>query len=201
MIKARHTWWFELIFYPYLRAILRKNFRSIAVHGGCSTNGPILMVGNHSSWWDGFWVWHLVHDRWQKRLFTMMLEEQLSRHSFLSLIGGFSIKRGSRSVVESLSYASDLLNDAKNVVLLFPQGGIQSSYNHHIKFEKGIARILEQSTDAGLVGVVMLTDYCSSKRPYLDIYIAELDRDNPQQSYQRFYDSCIKRQEALCKQR
>jgi hypothetical protein len=51
-----------------------------------------------------------------------MPEEQLATRMFLNKAGAFSIKPGSRSAIESLNYASSLLYEPENLVVVFPQG-------------------------------------------------------------------------------
>ena len=72
-----------------------------------------------------------------------MLEEQLKKNWFFQYTGGYSIKKSTRSVVESLNYTAELLENNKNLVLMFPQGKIQSMHRSEFVFEKGIERILK----------------------------------------------------------
>ena len=74
----------------------------------------------------------------------MMLEEQLRRHWYFNYTGGYSVKKHSRSALESIDYTAELLTDPGNVVLLFPQGEINSLYKDTFVFEKGIERMLKK---------------------------------------------------------
>ncbi len=75
-----------------------------------------------------------------------MLEEQLRKHMYLNKAGGFSVRKGSRSIVESLGYTAELLNDKNNLVLMFPQGRIESMHKQDFVFEKGIEYVLKKAT-------------------------------------------------------
>ncbi len=49
-------------------------------------------------------------------------------------------------MLESLEYAAELLNDPKNLVLIFPQGKLYSNFVNNIHFEKGgVAKIIEKA--------------------------------------------------------
>jgi hypothetical protein len=52
----------------------------------------------------------------------MMLEDQLKRYWFFKYTGGFSVKKKSKSITETLNYTQELLSDGKNLVLIFPHG-------------------------------------------------------------------------------
>lgn len=127
----------------------------------------------------------------------MMLEEQLRKYWFFNYSGGFSVKKKTRSVLESLNYASEILDDNGNMLLLFPQGEIQSAYRSSFVFEKGTERIL--SGKAGRVQVVFmaaLTDYFSSPKPGVWFYMEEFKgslTSGPaiQKGYNDFYSNII----------
>lgn len=104
----------------------------------------------------------------------MMLEEQLRKYWFFNYSGGFSVRKKSRTVLESLSYASEILDDKNNMLLLFPQGEIQSLYRRSFVFEKGMERILTGKTgQVQVVFMAALTDYFSSPKPGAWFYLEE----------------------------
>ncbi len=55
----------------------------------------------------------------------MMLEEQLRKRMYLNKSGGYSVRKGSRSILKSLDYTAELLKEKKSLVLMFPQGKIR----------------------------------------------------------------------------
>jgi hypothetical protein len=71
-------------------------------------NLPLLMIANHISWWDGFWAMYLNLKVFHKKFYFMMLEDQLLKFRFFQWTGGFSIKKKSREMIESLTYASKI---------------------------------------------------------------------------------------------
>jgi hypothetical protein len=127
----------------------------------------------------------------------MMLEEQIKEYPVCNYVGGFSIKKGSRSMIESLHYTAALLTEKKNMVLIFPQGEIQSLYNHTIQFESGLEYIAKKiAGKSQIIFIANLVDYFSNPKPDLFIYFKEYDLSEPdlkliQRDYSAFYAQCI----------
>ena len=131
-----------------------------------------------------------------KKFYFMMSEEQLKKYSFFNYVGGFSIKRGSRTVLESLEQVKKLLNFSNNMVLVFPQGKIGSIYENDLKFETGLRLVLKQLNDsAHILLTVNLIDYYSNKKPsiycYRELYTGDLNIISLEKGYKSFYNRCI----------
>ncbi len=94
----------------------------------------------------------------------MVQEDQLKKFPFFRYKGAFSVKKNSREVFESLSFAADLLNSCDNMVLMFPQGRLQSMHVQNIDFEKGVFRMIEEIK--GPCQVI----YCASVIEYLESF-------------------------------
>lgn len=126
----------------------------------------------------------------------MMLEEQLKKFSFFKYTGGYSVKKGSREVVESVNYTAQLLSQKENMVMLFPQGSIQNMVVKEMVFESGIETILKRcTTDVQVVFVVNRTEYYSNPKPtwYSTVreYKGSLDTESMQQAYNELYRNCM----------
>jgi len=203
MIKARHDHFFYPFFRVYSRWLIRRNFHEVLVKSSViPTDRAVLLLANHVSWWDGFWALYLNTTVFHKRFHFMMLEKQLRKYWYFNRCGGFSVQKHSRSVLESLDYASALLQDPENLVLLFPQGEIRSQLQSDIHFEKGVERILEISKPGKVqvIFLVSLTDYFSFKKPVLTFYLEEynsLDVAALKPAFIDFYKRCQKHQSNL----
>lgn len=204
ILKAKHNF----IIYPFFKRysiwLIKRNFCSIRVIGDFQEkNLPVLLISNHMSWWDGFWAMYLNVKILKRKFHFMMLEEQLRKHFLFNYSGGFSINKKKRSVIESLNYTADLLNNSKNMVLVFPQGEIQTMHNQNFQFEKGVERILKDKAEkVHIVFMINLIDYFSSSKPGVYIYIQEyndsiMDLGNIQNKYNEFHKKCIKNQKIL----
>lgn len=201
MIRARHIPFFVRFISFYSRNGIKRNFHSVEFDCSVDTaNRPVLLIGNHFSWWDGFIAYRLNDLCLHKRFHVMMLEEQLENRLFLNKAGAFSIKRGSRSVIESLHYASALLHDPENLVVVYPQGTISSIHRRPARFEKGVERIIDGASDKLMVlFYVALPDWYSEKKPGLTVRVIEyaaMERSvtELEETYNIFLDECIARQ-------
>ncbi len=201
MIKARHIPFFVRFFSFYSQNGLKRQFHKVDFDCSINTEGrPVLLIGNHFSWWDGFIAYRLNDLCLHKKFHIMMLEEQLEKRLFLNKAGAFSIKRGSRSVVESLHYASTLLHDDENMVAVFPQGTITSVHRRPVRFEKGAERIIAGASDKLMIlFYVALPDWYSEKRPGLTVRVIEYgvrerSATDLEETYNMFLEECITRQ-------
>jgi hypothetical protein len=131
----------------------------------------------------------------------MMLEEELRKRMFLNKAGAFSVKKGSRSVIESIGYAATVLEDPGNLLVMYPQGEIQSSYTRYLKFEKGIGDIMRRAKgDFQLIFYVALVDYFSFRKPTLTFYLREceltekFEENSIELAFNEFYNHSTERQ-------
>jgi 1-acyl-sn-glycerol-3-phosphate acyltransferase len=201
VIKARHIPSFVRFFSFYSRNGLSRLFHSLDIDCSVETSGrPVVLIGNHFSWWDGFIAYRLNDLRLHKKFHIMMLEEQLSSRLFLNKAGAFSIKRGSRSVLESLHYASSLLHEKENMLVVYPQGTITSIHQRPVRFEKGVERILAGASDKLMIlFYVALPDWYSEKKPILTLRVIEYtarerSASDLEESYNIFLNECITKQ-------
>lgn len=172
MIEARHTLLGKWMGRYYAGYRLERAFRSVRLVGDWQDReGAVLLIANHFSWWDGFIQYRLNREVFGKKFHVMMQEDQLLKYKLLRQGGAFSMPKGSRRMLESLRYAAGLLGDAGNLVLLFPQGELQSLYTSPFRFHKGLEYLLEEAQGPiQLVFNVNLIDYFSRKRPALSVY-------------------------------
>jgi 1-acyl-sn-glycerol-3-phosphate acyltransferase len=201
IIRARHSLLLVRFFSFYSRNRLRWHFHHVDFDCPFNTAGrPVLLIGNRFSWWDGFIAYRLNDLCIRKRFHIMMLEEQLSARPFLNKAGAFSIKRGSRTVMESLKYASTLLYDSRNMVVVFPQGKITSIHRRPVRFEKGTERIIAGASDKLMIlFYVALPDWYSKRKPELTVRVIEYSArqrtiSDLEESYNIFLNECVARQ-------
>ncbi len=203
MLKPKH----HIIIYPFFkrftRFLLKRNFKSVQIEGSFQDTGePILVIANHISWWDGFWMMYLNLKIFHRKFHFMMLEEQLKKHWYFQYSGAYSIKKKSRSVLDSLDITTKLLEDKCNMVFVFPQGKIHSLYNDNIKFEKGIERVINTvKNDVQVVCVASFLDYFRDSKPNLYLYLKQYSAQDlkgklVEKQYDHFYRSVLKQQKA-----
>ena len=201
ILKAKHNRLFLYFSNRYAVWKIKKHFDSIKIIGEFNEkNRPVLLISNHISWWDGLWAIYLNFKIIERKFHFMMLEEQLRKFWFFNYIGGYSINPKSKSIIESLRYTAELLSNKNNIVLVFPQGEIQSMHNQKIHFEKGIHYILKNiENQIQTLFIANFVDYYSKPKPTLNIYIKEVSYKNSgieeiQNYYNSFYNECVEKQ-------
>ena len=129
----------------------------------------------------------------------MMLEEELRKNWFFQYTGGFSIKKESKSIIETLDYTAELLSDKNNLILMFPQGNIKSIYQNKFVFEKGIEKILQRTkNDIQIIFQANLIDYFANAKPnaFLNLhhYTGAWNSTEIENAYNTFYNKCLNTQ-------
>ncbi len=203
MLKAKHHFVIYPFFKIFTRVIIKRNFKNVYFIGDYTDNGnSVLVLANHISWWDGFWIIYLNLKKLHRKFHFMMLEEQLRKHWYFQYSGGYSVRKHSRGVVESLDYSNEVLKDRGNMIFMFPQGEIHSSYDDSFKFGVGAQRIIDRCEDGvNIVFVANMYDYFSDTKPSLYTYIesyqaSELKGLDLEVNYNRFYSTCLREQKA-----
>lgn len=179
MIKANHKNWAEIVFKPYISRLLKKSFASIEIIGNVpdiQKEMPIILAPNHSTWWDGFFVYVINNIFYQRKFFIMILEEQLAKYKFFSKLGGYSIDQKSpKKIVESLFYTNQIIQKYDNpLVTIFPQGVLEPQFVEKYNFGRGIDRIVNKiSKDIAILPLCIRTEFYKEQYPHVFVKFAE----------------------------
>lgn len=173
MIKPKQNSLVYRFFCWYIARIIKQNFNAFKYDSVIlEPNKSVLLLANHYSWWDGFVLFHLNKIFLKKRFHVMIMEHTAKQLWFMKYLGAFSVNPDNRTVLESLAFAGELLNNPDNLVLIFPQGKLHSSYIHKIEFQKGLVKIIEASNNCfQFLFAAAFTDYFEHKKPTLQIYL------------------------------
>lgn len=172
MIKADHKKWAEFVFDTYLNRLLKKSFYDFRIINQLPNIDPsksLVMAPNHFSWWDGFFVYWLNKKVLNKKLYVMMLEEQLKRYWFFKKLGCYSIDlNDSKKMITSLKYTMDLIQNADNAITVYPQGEIQSYEQRPIQLKDGIDFIAKKSkVNFQIIPVAFKIHYTNERSPII----------------------------------
>jgi 1-acyl-sn-glycerol-3-phosphate acyltransferase len=124
---------------------------------------PVLLLANHISWWDGAWMFLHNAGYWKRRFKVLMLEAELQKRPFLAALGAIGLGKG-REQLQCLSQLTALAQDAQNLLLIFPEGAIQSAHQSLTKFETALIRRLDLS-EWQVVFVYSAVEYLNQPRP------------------------------------
>lgn len=207
MVKNRDNWFIFRFFSWYISRRVTTHFRQIDFNKvDANPQKSVLLIANHYSWWDGFLFFHLNKMFFKKKFHVMILEETILEHAFLKYVGSFSVSKGSKSIIETLNYAGELLDDPKNLLLIFPQGKLFSNFINEVNFEKGLSKIMAFSQQKfQLVFAASFTEYFSQAKPTTFIYLKNEEKANfasiadVVSAYQKHYQQSKNVQSAIVK--
>lgn len=202
MIKPQSNKIIHQFFSWYISRIIKSDFDRFEYNAiEIADDKAVLLLANHFSWWDGFLLFHLNKIYIKKKFHVMILQDTAEKIKFLKYLGAFSIQKNTKSLMESLQYAGELLNHPENLVLIFPQGELYSSHSTNIQFEKGVSRIIAASKKQfQYLFAAVLTDYFNRRKPSVKVYLErwEAQEYNTLQviknAYNKHYDQSIKQQ-------
>lgn len=163
-----------------IRRMFKKRFNKIVIREiALKPDHSYLLMCNHFSFLDGLLAYHLCHQLiWKKNvmknLHIMTLKKQIQKNKWLRYCGCFSVDPGKRSIRESFDYATEVLSVPGNVLLIYPQGKLESNYVRHIQFEDGLKEIAPNIRGkCQLIWSSTLLDYFESTKP--SVYYNLLD--------------------------
>jgi len=190
------------IFSWYIAYILRKDFSSYTFNKiPVKSDEAILLLANHFSWWDGFLMFQLNRLSFKKNFHVLVTNEDYEQHWYLKYVGAFAAVNKGKDVVETLLYAGQLLNNAGNLVLVFPQGKLYTSYTGSIVFEKGVMQIINASKKKfQIIFSATLVDYFGKRKPQARTYLSNWEAEEYislqllKSEYNKHYEQAVKGQ-------
>jgi len=175
MLEPRQNKLVYQFFSWYIKRIISSDFQELKFNRTeFSKDQAILLLANHSSWWDGFLMFQINRLYFKKKFHVMITEENYRKVWFLKYLGSFSVKKNSRSAIETLEYAGKLLNNPDNLVLIFPQGKLYSGHVDEIQFQKGLINLINSSNRKfQYIFAASFIDYFEYRKPMLTCYLQE----------------------------
>ncbi len=173
MIKAIHKKWADFVFKPYIYNLLKKHFHSVHMLNDfpeVKQGIPLIFTPIHSTWWDGFFVYLLNKEFLNRKFYIMILEEQLAKYNFFVKLGGYSIdQKNPKKIVQSLQYTSQMMRENRHSLFnIFPQGELLPVNTNPLKFNNGIAKIIEYyGDDVQVINLAMMPLFLKEQNPQL----------------------------------
>ncbi|MEZ4472844.1 MAG: 1-acyl-sn-glycerol-3-phosphate acyltransferase [bacterium] len=173
MIPARKTPRFSAWFTGQAVKRLQRTFAAVRVRGVESLAaalgpGPVILVSNHTSWWDPL-VCLLVANRLvQSDAYAMMDAANLRRLPFFARVGAFGVDRSEAGLAgESLDYAAALLDRPGRLLWIFAQGDERPINQRPLGFRRGAAVVWERVPEARVVPLAIRYVFAEREQPYL----------------------------------
>ena len=179
MLHPRQNKFIYKIFAWYIGRLINTDFKTFDFNRvSFDANRSILVLCNHFSWWDGFFIFQINRLYFRKSFHVMITEENYKKVWFLKYLGSFSVKKNSRDIIESLEYAGKLLDDPQNLVLIFPQGKLYSNHMETIPFQKGLINLVNSSNRKfQYIFAAVFSDFFANRKPSIQCYLKQWEAE------------------------
>ncbi len=179
MLEAKKNRLFENVFSIYNRNLLKRRFNSLQVSGleyllEKQTDIPLIIYGNHSSWWDGLIAFQISRQANLDSYF-MMEEKQLKDLFLFRYLGAFSVVRENfREAVKSIKYSAQILTEnPTKTIWIFPQGEILPNDLRPIFFYNGLSKIVEKVGKCSVAPLSIRYEFLGKFKPDIFVKIRE----------------------------
>ena len=177
MIASRKNRWFNDWFSRHAAGRIRGTFAGLHVRGldqlrDAAARGPVLVVSNHTSWWDPLICLTLVSHLLRLDGYAMMDARNLSALPFFSLVGAFGVDLSSRTDgAAALRFAAGLLDRPGRVVWIFPQGAERPHTERPLAFKAGSGAVSRLSPGATVMPIGLRYAHGGAERPEIFVEI------------------------------
>lgn len=173
MIPSRKHRAFTGWFAGHAQGRIRSTFAATRIHGldrtrELSRTAPLLVVSNHTSWWDPLVILHVSQHLLGTDGYALMDAKNLRKLPFFSLVGGFGVDLDRpEDGAAVMKYAARLLDRPGKLCWVFPQGRERPSTERPLGFRPGAAEIARVSKRALVVPAGLRYELGSDERPFL----------------------------------
>ncbi|WP_246862702.1 1-acyl-sn-glycerol-3-phosphate acyltransferase [Pedobacter sp. KBS0701] len=189
----------------YIQFIIKKDFASFQYDQmEVKPEASILVLANHFSWWDGFFLFYINKKVFKKQFHVLVNAENYNKVGFLRYLGAFAAENKGKDVLETLNYAGKLLDNPQNLVLVFPQGKLYSNHLKGISFEKGVMQMINASQKKiSIFFAATFIDYFSKRKPSAYTYLQHWENEEYvslqllKSAYNKHYDQSVVKQTQL----
>ncbi len=184
-MKAAYSRAFRRIFDLYLTYRFQQNFDQIIVRKlGEQTSPdrelPVLIIANHCSWWDGFFLAKLQRQMAPNgMLFTVMLESELCKYPLFRRLGAVGIDPDNPvSVAHCFNELKRLSQSGEKSIFVayFPQGEICPQLELPLNFKPGLELLSKILGPVQILPVALGIEPLKAAKPAAFILVGDLIR-------------------------
>jgi len=166
---------FNAWFARHARKRIERTFGRVLVAGlsdvrAAVREAPVLLVANHSSWWDALVALYLSELVLRSDGFAMMDAANLVRVPFFRRVGAFGVDLlDPRDGARAVRYAAKLLSVRGRTLWIFPEGKERSPFEP-LELRPGAAAVARVAKGAVVIPVGLRYVFAGSEQP--DMWIA-----------------------------
>lgn len=173
MIPARKSRLLSRWFSGHVAGRIRRTFQRVEIRGlenleRAVVQGSVLVVSNHTSWWDPMFCIYLGNRLVAMDGYAMMHAKNLRKLPFLGRLGGFGVEVGNSSDTrQALRYGADLLSQTGRAVWVFPQGLERPITSPANDFKPGAAMMAKMARQEQIISVGLRYEFGAGEKPTL----------------------------------
>jgi 1-acyl-sn-glycerol-3-phosphate acyltransferase len=175
VIPARKSPLFDAWFTRHARTRIARSFESLRIAGldqarAAAERAPLLVVSNHTSWWDPL-VALVVSHALGADGYALMDARNLRRLPFFARVGGFGADlTDATDGAHAIRYAARRLDRPGSLVWIFPQGRERPLTARPLGFMGGSAAVARVAKSATTIPAALRYEFGETERPTL--YVA-----------------------------
>lgn len=173
MIPANKGRLFERLFAWHAHRKIRAHFSEVRAIDldrlqQALSVAPVLLLANHSAWWDPLWALALVTHRLRADGYAMMDARNLRRLPFFAKVGAFGVDlEDAADGARAIRYAAALLDRPGRLVVIYPQGEEQASRAPQLLLRPGSALVQRLAKGAIPIAMGVRYEHRGQERPSL----------------------------------
>ena len=165
--------WARIVFDWFIFRMMRRDFSAVHLLGSLpkvSEGTRVIFVANHTSWWDGFFLFRIHRLLAPKQqLFTVMLAREFYQTFWFRVIGILPITPGSTgSIRQLLRRLVSLKNTPETsgfLCSIFPQGEIKPSFIRPLGFSDGLRGVAAAMAPVTILPIGIHIEPMCDRRP------------------------------------
>ncbi len=179
MIPARRSAWFTRWFAERARRRIQRAFAEMRVRGlaglrSALARGPVLVVSNHTAWWDPLVTLVVCAQELRADAYAMMDAGRLRELPFFARVGAFGVALDDPADgARAIRYAAKRLDRPGRLVWIFPQGREAPVTARPLGFRAGAAEVARLARRACVVPIALRYEHGEAPRPVVWIAIGE----------------------------
>jgi 1-acyl-sn-glycerol-3-phosphate acyltransferase len=171
MIVPRRSPAFAALFARHARGRIARSFDRLVVRGlsaahEVAARAPVLVVANHTAWWDPLLALHLSQAIGVEA-YAMMDAANLRALPFFAWVGAFGVELSEpRDGARAIRFAARLLDRPRRAVWIFPQGAERPITERPLVFRAGSERIARLAPHARVLPIALRYEHGKTERPW-----------------------------------
>ncbi len=168
-----------------VRRYFRQHFRAVGAQGAAglrNLTGPIIVYGNHSSWWDPMLIVLLGEKLLPERRHYAPIDAQaLERYPILKKLGIFPVETSTpRGAIRFLATAESVLNEG-GVLWITPQGRFADPRDFPLSFKPGLGNLALRMPGVPVVPLAVEYTFWNERLPEALLHFGEPVHVTPNQ--------------------